>query len=142
MNVVCPKCNQVNRIPSDKSADSAQCGNCSAALFDGHAAQLDSSGFEKQINRSDVPVLVDFWAPWCGPCKAMAPAFDQAARELQPRVRLAKVNTDESQDVAGRFGIQSIPTLVLFQNGREAARVSGAMPLDSLLDWVKKQKVA
>jgi len=139
MNVVCPKCNQVNRVPPEKNAESAKCGKCNESLFDGHAAKLDSAGFKRQVNRSDIPVLVDFWAPWCGPCKMMAPAFDEAAKQLQPKVRLAKVNTDESRDIAGRYGIRSIPTLILFQNGKEAARVSGAMPLDGLLSWVNQQ---
>ncbi|MBN2493783.1 MAG: thioredoxin TrxC [Deltaproteobacteria bacterium] len=139
MNAVCPRCQQVNRIPEDKPAEKASCGRCHASLFDGHPVQLDESSFERHIQRSDVTVLVDFWSPRCGPCMMMAPVFEQAAGRLEPRVRLAKLNTDAAPGIAARHGIQAIPTLILFADGRELARSSGAMSLEGLLAWVDRQ---
>ena len=139
--VACPACNTLNRAPSDKLAagSKGKCGNCGAALFEGHPVALNAQSFEAHASRSDIPLLVDFWAPWCGPCKAMAPQFEQAAGQLEPRVRLAKVNTDEEQALAGRFGIQGIPTIVLMKHGQEIARQSGLMNAAGIARWVDQQ---
>ncbi|MBI5901074.1 MAG: thioredoxin TrxC [Rhodocyclales bacterium] len=137
--VVCPHCHSPNRLPADRLGDRGSCGKCKSALFSGEPLELDATSFDSHVGRSDIPVLVDFWAPWCGPCRAMAPAFAAAARELEPEFRLAKVNTEDQPPLAARFGIRSIPTLVLFRNGREIARQSGAMDAAHLLRWVRSQ---
>lgn len=134
--VVCPHCHAPNRVPAEKLADGGTCGKCKEPLFTGSPVELDSASFATHIGRSGIPVLVDFWAPWCGPCRMMAPAFAQAARQLEPRVRLAKLNTEEHQATAARFGIRSIPTLILFAGGREVARQSGAMDAANIIRWV------
>lgn len=139
LHVVCPHCLAVNRVMQQKLADQPQCGSCKQSIFRGHAEELTGAAFDKHLNRNDIPVLVDFWAPWCGPCRAMAPAFEQAARELEPAVRVVKLNTEEVADVAARYGIRSIPTLALFNGGREAARQSGAMDAGRIVAWVHSQ---
>ena len=138
--IVCTSCGGVNRVPGDRSALQAKCGKCRSSLFDGHPKDVSQAVFEKQIKRSTVPVLVDVWAPWCGPCKMMAPAFEAAARELEPRFRLIKLNSDEQQTVAAQLGIRSIPTLILFAGGREIARQPGAMSQQQILQWVTTAK--
>ncbi len=137
--VACPHCHSANRLPADRLADGGTCGKCKTRLFAGEPVELAAANFDNHAERSDIPLLVDFWAPWCGPCRSMAPAFAQAAKQLEPEFRLAKVNTEEQQQLAARFGIRSIPTLALFRNGREVARQAGAMDAASLVRWVRSQ---
>lgn len=138
LHVVCPKCDAVNRVPLDRMAAGAKCGKCHAPLFSGKPLALDEERFGHHVSRSDLPVLVDFWAPWCGPCRMMAPAFEEAARILEPSLRLVKVNTEEAQGLAGRLGIRSIPTLALFRGGHEVARSAGAMDAGHLVAWARQ----
>jgi thioredoxin 2 len=137
LHVVCPHCGSVNRVPGAKLVARPQCGRCHAALFMGQPLGLSTGTFDDHVGRSDIPVVVDFWASWCGPCHAMAPVFEQAARLLEPDFRLAKLNTEEAPEISARFGIRSIPTLIIFKGGRELARQSGAMPMKSLLAWIR-----
>jgi len=137
--VVCPYCQAVNRIPAERLEDNPKCGQCGEEIFRARPVDLDKESFHSHLSRSEVPVLVDFWAPWCGPCKMMAPAFEQAAVSLEPRVRLAKLNTDEAQEIAAEYGIRSIPTMILFDKGREIARQSGAMMGGAIENWVEAQ---
>lgn len=138
-HVVCPHCSAVNRVPVERLTQHPNCGRCHEPLFEGRPLTLSSGNFDAQLVRSDVPVLVDFWATWCGPCQAMAPVFERAASVLEPRVRLAKLETEASPEIAARYGIRSIPTLVLFLRGQERARISGAMGFNALLDWTRRQ---
>jgi thioredoxin 2 len=126
LHIVCPHCHTTNRVRQADQTASPDCGSCHQALWTGAPVALNAAAFDQHTLRNQVPVLVDFWAPWCGPCKMMAPAFEQAASMLQPRVRLAKVNTEDEQALAARFNIRSIPTLALFVGGRELARQAGA----------------
>lgn len=139
LHIVCPHCHAVNRLPASRLGQAPTCGQCHRPLFEAHPVELDQASFAKHIERSDVPVLVDFWAPWCGPCKMMAPQFAQAAGLLEPQVRLAKVNTESEQGLGARYGIQSIPTLALFRGGREIARQAGAMGARDIVRWVRSR---
>ena len=134
--LVCPHCHAINRIPSERLAQHPRCGQCKAALFSGHPVELTGDYFQRHISRNDIPVVVDFWAAWCGPCKMMAPAYAQAAVKLEPRARLAKLNTEHEQGIAGQFNIRSIPTLIIFKGGNEIARQSGAMNAADIIRWV------
>jgi thioredoxin 2 len=135
--VVCPHCDSVNAVPADRPAEAAKCGRCHARLFQGAPVDLNFARLQKQLAGSDVPVIVDFWAPWCGPCRAMAPIFERAARELEPKARFVKVNVDENPDAARRFGVQGIPALFAFRGGQVAARQAGVADFATLRGWVE-----
>ena len=139
VHIVCPNCHSINALPGDRLQDNPRCGKCKTAVFTAHPLELNGSNFERHISKSDIPVLVDFWAPWCGPCRTMAPAFEEAASILEPQVRLAKLNTEEEQLIGSRYGIRSIPTMVLFRKGEEIARQSGAMMTGDIVRWVQSQ---
>ncbi len=135
-HIVCPHCDSVNRVPPERLAAHPQCGKCHSKLFNKQPAALTGSRLERHIQRNDIPVVTDFWAAWCGPCKMMEPIFAQACAKLEPRIRFAKVDTESDQEIAMKYGIRGIPTMILFKNGSEADRVSGAMDFANLLSWI------
>src|SRR5687767_16039157 len=137
LHIACPHCDTTNRVASERLGETPVCGKCKQPLFAGHPVVLTASNFERHVG-GDLPVVVDFWAPWCGPCRMMAPAYEQAAARLEPRVRLAKLNTEDAPDIAARFGIRGIPTIIAFADGREVGRQSGALDVSGIMSFVKQ----
>lgn len=138
-HIVCCACSAVNRLPANRPANASKCGKCGARLFSGQPRDVSAGELDIQVGRSDIPVLVDVWAPWCGPCRTMAPAYEAAAKELESEFRLLKLNSEAEPNAAGRLRVQGIPTLILFRGGQEAARISGAMPAARIVAWAKTQ---
>lgn len=136
--VICPACNSINRVPVSKIRSAPSCGRCSKPLFHGEPLDVDAAAFDRHVGRGSLPVLVDFWASWCGPCRVMAPAFKAAAADLEPEFRLLKLDTEAQQNIAARYNIRSIPTMILFKDGKEIARQSGAMDRSRLVGWAKQ----
>lgn len=142
MQINCPHCTATNRVPEERLTEHPQCGKCKKPLFAGRPLELHPGNVAATLDKNDIPVLVDCWAPWCGPCKSFAPVFEQAASILEPRLRLAKLNTEAAPSIAQRWAIRSIPTLILFKRGKEVQRVSGAMSLPQLQQWLRSQGIS
>lgn len=140
-HIVCPHCASINRVPLSKPAKAARCGRCKQALFTGHPVSMDSAHFDLHIQKNDIPVVVDFWAEWCGPCKAMAPVFEKVSSELEPEFRFLKVDTEAEQGLAARYGIRSIPTMALFWKGEAIARRAGAVNAETLRAWLREHQI-
>ncbi len=136
VHIVCPSCDSVNRVPENRPAAQAVCGRCKTKLLEGRPIDLDGARFERHAERNDIPVIADFWAPWCGPCRAMAPVFERAARELEPSARFVKVNVDENPDLAGNLGVRGIPALFVLRHGRVLAQQAGVADFGTLRNWV------
>jgi len=135
-NISCVNCASTNRIPTERLGDGPNCGKCKTRLFSGTVIELTAASVATTLNHNDIPVVVDCWAPWCGPCRSFAPTYEQAAKDLEPRYRFAKLNTEQEQPLAGRWNIRSIPTLIVFKQGKELDRVSGALQLNQLKQWL------
>jgi thioredoxin 2 len=142
VQIVCPSCGAINRVPAERPAAAARCGGCHHALFDAHPAPVDEAGLEKHLRANDIPVLLDVWAPWCGPCRSMAPQFERAAGVLEPAVRLLKLNADEAPNTSARLGVRGIPALYLFRGGAVLAQTAGAMNADAIVRWTRSALAA
>ncbi|MDH5229823.1 MAG: thioredoxin TrxC [Gammaproteobacteria bacterium] len=136
--IACPACDSLNRVPQQRLSEAPKCGRCGETLFQSQVLTITNQNFQAHIHRSELPVLLDYWAPWCGPCKVMAPILDQAAKSMEPLLRVAKINTDDEQALAGQAAIRGIPTMILYTQGKELGRVSGAMELSRLQQWVNQ----
>lgn len=138
MIIMCPHCGGLNRVPEEKLNSQPTCGKCKQALFTGKPVEMNGAQFTRALQKSDQTLVVDFWAPWCGPCQSFAPTFSQAAAQFEPKARFIKINTEAEQQIAAQFGIRSIPTLAVFRNGQEIERLSGALPSQEFSRWLQQ----